>query len=255
MNAYVINLDSAPERWAHMQKAFEGTPLRLQRISAVSGKALTLPMPEFDEEKFRRCHGRGTNIFEIACYLSHIKALGAFLESGESHAMIFEDDLYPKPGFVTVMERLMKTSRFWNIARLSGLKAGKSIEVASLHGGSVLTVFLARLKGSGAYVIDRKAALACRSALLPVFLPVDHAIDREWTMGLHTVAVSPFPVSQTEETFGSAIQGNSQPRLPSRDRWRSTYPYQIRNELSRWLHRGRLAVFLKLRFWIGHPGA
>ena len=137
MNAYVINLDSAPERWAHMQKAFEGTPLRLQRISAVSGKALTLPMPEFDEEKFRRCHGRGTNIFEIACYLSHIKALGVFLESGESHAMIFEDDLYPKPGFVTVMERLMKTSRFWNIARLSGLKAGKSIEVASLHGGSV----------------------------------------------------------------------------------------------------------------------
>lgn len=36
--AYVLNLDSAPERWAHMQKEFQGTLLDLVRVPAISHK-------------------------------------------------------------------------------------------------------------------------------------------------------------------------------------------------------------------------
>ena len=75
MKAYVINLDAVPERWEHMQRAFEGTPFSVVRVPAVSGREMQLPIPEFDEGKFRRRHGRLTNIFEVACYLSHIKAM------------------------------------------------------------------------------------------------------------------------------------------------------------------------------------
>ena len=248
MKAYVINLDSATERWEHMKRAFIGTGLELVRIPAVSGKDLKLPMPEFNEDRFRRCHGRFTNIFEVACYLSHIKAIKAFLTSGESHAMICEDDLHPREGAAQAIEQLMRTRGYWNIARLSGLSAGAPWKIASLGNGYSLNIQMGRLKGCGAYILDRKAAEELVMGLLPMWLPWDHAADREWSFGLHAVSVAPFPISQTEEVFTSAIQGNSQAKYPSSERWRFTYPYQIRNEISRWAHRGGRFLYLKSCF-------
>jgi glycosyl transferase family 25 len=248
MNAYVINLANAPERWVHMQAAFEDTPFRVERVEAISGTSLQLPIEEFDEVRFRKFHGRGVNIFEVACYLSHLKAIRVFLSSSESHAMICEDDLHPEPDTDTVLRDLMKTSFVWNIARVSGLSPGTPIKVASLSNKYWMNVQLGRLKGCGAYIIDRKAAAAMVGGLLPMWLPWDHAADREWPLGLRAVSVSPFPISQTEEVFSSAIQGNSQPRLPSKERWRTTYPYQIRNECARWLYRSSYALGLKIRF-------
>lgn len=247
MKAYVINLDTASERWEHMKQAFADTPFSLERVPAVAGKELRLPMSEFDEEKFRRCHGRLTNIFEVACYLSHIKAMRAFLDSGQSHAIICEDDLYPKKEAPEVIARLMKTAGFWNVARLTGLSPGTPWKVTTLGTGYSLNVQMGRLKGCGAYILDRKTAAAWVERLLPMWLPWDHAADREWPFGLHAVSVSPFPISQTEEVFASGIQGNSQPRLPSKERWKSTYPYQIGNEISRWIHRGIRFLYLKIR--------
>jgi glycosyl transferase family 25 len=253
MNAYVINLDRAPERWAHMQDAFGGLPFRLVRVPAVEGNAMTLPIPEFDERKFRRFHGRGTNVYEIACYLSHIKAMRAFLDSGESHAIICEDDLYPKPGLSPVVEALMNISAHWNMVRLAGLKLGKPLRITDLGGGYSLTLPFHRFKGTGASIIDRKAAEALVRGLLPMWLPYDHALDREWVHGIRALSVAPFPISQTEEIFSSGIQGNARQRLPGSVRWRWTYPYQIRNELSRWFFRGLDAASLKLRFLLNTP--
>jgi glycosyl transferase, family 25 len=253
MKAYVINLDSAHERWEHIKKVFEGTPFQIERVTAVDGRNLALPLPEFDEQKFRRCHGRGTNIFEVACYLSHIKAMKAFLETSDSHAMICEDDLYPKADVGELLESLMKTSAFWNVARLSGLAPGSPFKVAPLSGNYSLNVQLGRLKGCGAYIVDRKAARAFVTGLLPMWLPWDHAADREWNFGLKAVSVSPFPISQNEEIFASAIQGNAQKRFSSMLRWRSTYPYQVKNEIARWCHRGLAAVSLTRRLSGAHP--
>jgi len=247
MKAYVINLDSAESRWEHIRNAFATTPFEIIRVKAVDGRKIVLPVPEFDERKFRRFHGRGTNIFEVACYLSHITAMRTFLETSDNHAMICEDDLYPKANLEEFLENLMKTSAHWNVARLSGLTAGTPFKVAALGGDYSLNVQLGRLKGCGAYIVDRKAARAFVTGLLPMWLPWDHAADREWILGLKAVSISPFPISQNEETFASAIQGNAQRRLSSFRRWCTTYPYQIKNEISRWCHRGLSAIIMWYR--------
>lgn len=255
MKAYVINLDRAPERWEHMVRAFRETPFELVRVAAVAGSELKLPMPEFDEEKFRRFHGRGTNVFEVACYLSHLKAMRAFLETTDSHALICEDDLHPKPALAPLLEALMKTARFWNIARLSGLKLGKPTLVAPLGEGYSLAVPRHRFKGTGAYIVDRKAAERLSAGLLPIWLPYDHALDREWVYGLKAVSVAPFPISQTEEVFSSAIQGHAQQRLSARQRWSTTYPYQVQNELSRFFQRLFQILLLNITMRsLGRPG-
>lgn len=237
MKAFVINLDRALERWGHMRDVFRGMPLELVRVSAVEGGALRLPIPEFDELQFRRFHGRGTNIFEVACYLSHLKAMRAFLETDESHALICEDDLHSKPELPGVIAALMTTARSWNIARLAGLKLGRPSKICALGEGYFLSVPRHRFKGTGAYIVDRKAAERLSSGLLPMWLPYDHALDREWVYGLKVVSVAPFPISQTAEIFSSGIQGHAQKRLSARQRWMTTYPYQIRNEVLRFCMR------------------
>lgn len=247
MRAHVINLDSAKERWVHMERAFAGSALELVRVPAVIGKDLTLPLPEFDEGKFRRRHGRHTNIFEVACYLSHVKALKSFLGTADSHALICEDDLSPGPGLDGVLARLMTMSDRWNMVRLAGLKLGRPLGITDLGGGYSLTVPFHRFKGTGAYLIDRKAAEALVRGLLPMWLPYDHALDREWVHGFTVASVAPFPISQTEEEFASGIQGNAQRHLSRSVRWRWTYPYQVVNELSRWITRAVRAVSLKSR--------
>jgi glycosyl transferase family 25 len=118
--------------------------------------------------------------------------------------------------------------------------------VKQLSSHHFLTLHWSRLKGAGAYMIDRRAASILVKGLLPMWLPWDHAIDREWNFGLKALAIAPFPISQTEEKFASAIQKMSQPKLSTLQRCLTTYPYQAFNELSRWVVRGASFCSLKL---------
>lgn len=246
--AYIINLDRASERWEHISRTFSEAGIPMTRVSAVDGKQLVLPHPDFDEKKFRCFHGRGINIFELACSLSHLKALQVFLESNNEFALICEDDLFLREGCREVLEAALKNSSLWNILRLTGLRSGKFFRVKHLSSDYFLTLHFDRLKGGGAYLIDRKAASILARELLPLWLPWDHAFDREWVFGLKALAVAPFPISQTDEKFESTIQKASQPKLSTLRRCLTTYPYQAWNECSRWIARGFYFLWLKFLF-------
>src|SRR5690242_13279510 len=97
MRAYIINLDSAVDRWAYVERSFRVSQLELCRVPAVSAKELQFPHPDFSEESYRWLHGRTHNPREAACYFSHLKAMRIFLETAESHALIGEDDITLRP--------------------------------------------------------------------------------------------------------------------------------------------------------------
>ncbi len=247
MRAYVINLDRAPERWTHIEKSFSSTGFGLSRVPAVDGNAMSLPHQGYAEGRYRWLHGRDTNIYEVACYLSHVRAMEAFLETEEDCALIAEDDIVLGPDAEAVVEGAMRYAKYWNVLRLTGLTAANGFKVARLHGDSYLSVHTTRLKGAGAYLVDRRAAKAYVKGLMPMWLPYDHAVDREWFFGLAAAAVSPFPISQVDKIFRSSIQRHSKPRLSSGRRWLGTYPYQAFNEIARSLFRYAYLAFLKLR--------
>lgn len=245
--AYVINLDCAPERWTHIEKAFATTTMQLHRVSAVDGNDIALPSPHFDAVRFRLFHGRLINIYEVACYLSHLKALQAFLETKEKYALICEDDIFLKPELEDVLHKALQFSSSWNILRLTGLSSNAGLFLQKLTPSYSLSLQLGRLKGAGAYVVDRKAASSFLKGLLPIWLPWDHAFDREWVFGLKALSVTPFLISQTDEKFESAIQKNSQPKLSSLQRYLTTYPYQCFNEISRCFFRSVAWIQFKTR--------
>lgn len=237
MRAYVINLDSALDRWTAMEETFAATQFGLCRVPAVEGMALSLPHADFAEAAFHRIHGRTTNLREVGCYFSHVLALRAFLEAGESHGLICEDDIALEPDFENVLAAALRFAPHWNILRLSGLKEGSPSRLATLDAHHALCANFGRLKGTGAYLVDRAAAQAFSEHLLPMKLPFDHALDREWRYGLKAASVLPFPISQTQRRFRSSIQQGNAHKLATRRRISTTFPFQIYNELYRWMSR------------------
>ena len=237
MQAFIINLASAPERWRFVQQIFSGSPLELVRVEAVDGSALAFPIRGYSERLYRFFHGRTTNPREVGCYLSHVRACELFLASGEEHGLICEDDLTLSEGFDEVIAGLLAVSGGWDIARLTGLRENSGVRAIRLSPTHWIRVHLGRLKGAGAYLINRAAARSIVQKLLPMRLPYDHAMDREWCYGMRTVSVSPFPASQVESKFPTSIQRGSMRKLSWLRRCASTYPYQVVNEVSRWIFR------------------
>lgn len=237
MRAFVINLDSAPERWADVEKSFSATTIPFQRIPAVNGRALHFPHKDFSEPLYRWLHGRESNPGEVGCYLSHALACRTFLETGEEYGLICEDDISFEPQLEQVISDALRHRRHWNILRLAGLGDGTPATMMTLSTGHGLCIGFGRLKGTGAYVVDRAGARAIAESMLPMRLPFDHAIDREWRYGLKAAYVLPWPVSQTDLGHRSSIQKGGKRKLLKAHRWAATYPYQVFNETSRWLMR------------------
>ncbi len=246
MRAYVINLDSAQDRWAFMKRAFAETSFELCRVPAVDGMSLKFPVEDYSESLYHRFHGRPTNPRIVGCYFSHVRAMQAFLATEDSHALICEDDLTLHAGFEAAVDAALLHARHWNILRLSGLSRGQPYRVARLTGDYELNVNFARLKGLGAYIVDRAAARATVTRLLPMYLPIDHALDREWFYGLRAACILPFPVSQSDSGFRSSIQVGKSLKLSPLRRWMTTYPFQVFNELTRWLFRFSSFLTMKL---------
>jgi glycosyl transferase family 25 len=247
MRAFIINLDSATDRWAFIEASFSGSRLVLCRVPAIDASALKLPHAQYSERLYRWWHGRTPNVRELACYLSHLKAMEAFLATDEKHALIGEDDVVLRPDFDAVLEAAMRYAHSWNILRVTGLSRGHPARLVRLLGDYSLCVSLGRLKGAGAYVIDRIAATAFLARLLPMRLPYDHAFDREWVMGLRAAYITPFPASQSETEFLSSVQPGIYPRHSWARRVLTTYPYQAGNEIMRWFFRSAAYLRFNLR--------
>jgi glycosyl transferase family 25 len=244
--AFVINLSDARDRWAAVEQTFAWRGFELVRVDAVDGTKDSISDAEYSSKSFRRRHGRTTNLREVGCYLSHVRACQAFLESGREHGLICEDDVTLAADFEEVIAGLLQVGNLWDIVRLSGLGSRGRVAALPLAGDYSLCVNFGRLKGAGVYLINRAATARLVANLLPMKVPYDHAVDREWVYGLRGVSVYPFPTSQTELGFRTSIQRGGARKLGSFRRWTATYPYQAVNEVSRWLFRSWTFLCLKL---------
>lgn len=99
---YLINLDRSVDRLTFMQKEFEKQNMPFQRISAIDGSKL-----KGNEFIIRNRYDRKLVPGEAGCYLSHIKTLQIFLESGNSYALIIEDDAVLCEDFKNIIEKFM----------------------------------------------------------------------------------------------------------------------------------------------------
>lgn len=158
--------------------------------------------------------GRYITAGEVACYVSHMKALSEFVDSGLPYTCIFEDDVELDVDFAAVVKELAERVQY-GIVKLEGLglydiNVGR--KVATACGRKVLFRFKPST-GAAAYFITRAAAKKLLASLAPIREPYDSWLRQYWRHQIPVYELSPFIARQAAH-FGSSISCRSaQPQV------------------------------------------
>ena len=209
------------------------------------GKNLILPHKDFDEKKHRLAHGKLPNLSELGCYFSHLKAIEQFLDDEDDYALILEDDLTFDASIEALIQESLKYKHSFDLLRLSGLHNGHPFKIVGLDDKHSLACNLTRQTGAGAYLINKHAAKQFLKQLTPMWLPYDHAFDREWAFGVKTMSINPMPILQNI-TPESQINATSDYKLPRFKRI-SVFFFRFYNEISRVIFRTLQVIKLKIQ--------
>lgn len=247
--AYVVNLDRAPERMATMREKLDRAGIPFTRVSGVDGKKVQFTAEEVDEKGYIHDHGKYVTPTEVGCYMSHVKVLEQFLADGYAAGLVMEDDATAAPELVAAVEELMRYPAQWDVVKFAGPDSGSRrwpIEVAKLEHG-VLTVNMFFHSSTAAYLVNRRAAKKYLAHMLPMRLPWDHEFMAFWKYGLRHYTY--FPLLAQPEILGSTIdyaQVKSN-RLPQ---WKRlpTHWYRFKKMVKR-LYYGWLLVQRGRREW------
>jgi glycosyl transferase, family 25 len=233
---YVINMDSATERMAHMDAELKRVAIPYIRQPGMVGMELPYPNENFSDWSYKYLHGRRWAPRELGCYLSHIQCLRNFLQTDAPYALILEDDVKLDDNIKGILESAIEHASDWNMLRLSSVNRGKWWSVRKI-GSHSLSVCLTREKGAGGYLVDRKAAARMVKKLLPMRMAWDIVFDLEWLLGLKTLGVYPLPVQQQNE-FETQIQQDLQNiKIKSKMIYLTVLPFRMILEFSRLIFR------------------
>lgn len=243
---YLINLDRSTDRLDRMRALLSAASLAFERVPAVDGAKLAEPLPEYDDAAFRIRHGKRRNPGEVGCYLSHIECARRLLASDSEYALVLEDDISVPHDIHEIIKEAIDAGRDWDILRLSTVNSGRKFVFRKMSSDRGLAICLTREKGSGAYLINRRAARWFLEDLVPMRLPFDIAFDLEYLSGLKAAFVSPPPIDQ-DTGHPSQIQKGRRALRLSRWSYATVMPYRISLEASRLVCRARRLVYLLVR--------
>lgn len=243
MKFYIINLARSVDRRRHMTDLMEKHGLDYRFVDAVDSRDIDFPNAQYDENKYRRCHGKITNPAMCGNYFSHMKALKEFLSSSEEWGVICEDDITFADNIVNLVEKASMSFPELNLLRLSGRRNGLPLSTASLDETYSLVVDRGRQTGTGCYAIRRDAAEKIAEKLKVMYLPFDHSFDREWIWKGVTLRISPIPVSQFAFN-DSTVSVKTREKLPFMKRYLTVFPYRAKTEVMRVIYR--YSIYRKL---------
>jgi len=159
MRIFVINLARRPDRMAAMAARLGELGLPFTRIEAVDAR--TDPGVETDP---RFCDTGPTGRIsrgDKGCSLSHFRAWETFLATGDSHAVILEDDVFVHEGgrellrdkdWIPKSVDLLKIERFGPTSQRVLLGPGRRV------GGREIAPLLSKHTGAAGYILTRELA-------------------------------------------------------------------------------------------------
>ena len=170
--AYYINLASRPDRRAFMEDQFARFGMAVERIEAVT----TSDVGEDRMAPHLDPHNRtAMSQVEVACLLSHERTWRAFLETGEEHAMILEDDLVMSEGLPHFLDRALHQELGVDLMKLEtfrqSIRLGRARQVVA--GRWAVRQLLTSHLGTAAYIISRTRAQRALADPVAHTMPVD----------------------------------------------------------------------------------
>ena len=148
---------------------------------------------------------------EIACYLSHGRALQEFLDSGAPSALIFEDDAEIDADIADVIDVIDRLPLRPRIVKLEGIQASyeTNYPVAKIGQRNVM-MMLKPSTGAAGYYINRAGVEQILPRLFPIREPFDAFLRQYWSHGIEVLETRPFPVRQ--RPLATMIPGRNEQR-------------------------------------------
>lgn len=222
-----INLRSATERRAAVEAQAQRLGIEVQFIDAVVGKELPADVPAYNKLGRAKIYTYDLSPNEIACTLSHIKAMQTFLASGAEYAVIMEDDIIFEDNIKEGLHELTHHLRGWEAAKIyTADDAGRLYDLGD-KGEHVRAVFPRKvIWGAVAWLYTRRAV----EQLLPEMQPFCQAADAHIGMTLlrkqiPTIGVQPRLIATSDpNNEQSTIHTADTPRI-TKGRRRSLLQY------------------------------
>ena len=204
-----INLDRSPDRRAEIQAQADRLGLQLEFVSAVDGKLLPPDDPErarYDAFKRRLTWRRGLSEAEIACVLSHRRAVARFLKSDNRFAVVLEDDAILSEDFTARLEAVLRAADRWSIVRLeTRLSETDSPKIAPLDDGAALVLRRKWTLGGTAILYSRRSAEAFLKGSDRFFEAFDNLVGRPYVVGDVILELEP-PIVREKRAAPSTIE-------------------------------------------------
>lgn len=204
---FLINLAGSDDRLAASQRQLEAAGLSFTRIEAYDGrgKAAT-SFKAYDPDAAFAFFGRQMTSGEVGCYLSHVAAAQAVIDSGAPYGLVLEDDFEVRPGG---WDSLAQTIAFleaeacsdWelvNLARSPKLVTRPVADVIPTEGApSVLHRAYYFPVIATAILWSRAGAIRFAAEAAQPIGPVDHVYRRRMSESGGGLALRPAPFTVT----------------------------------------------------------
>jgi GR25 family glycosyltransferase involved in LPS biosynthesis len=210
-----INLAHRTDRRARMETQLGRLGRRAQRIEALTPADID---PALLDRHTNRRYLEHVTPTELSCALSHHKALRAFLASGETQALILEDDAILS---ADVPDLLAQPLAGFDILRLETYFDPQHHfkgDRASI-GRYALERIGCRCAGAAAYIVTRRAAEAILSEPQALSRPFDFVLFypfRQPGRRLRTMQLVPALAVQEDRLHGTPYAGDVQQQADSR---------------------------------------
>ena len=179
---FVINLAADVERRRYMEKQLKKLPVCYEWVDAVRADHLSAQeLTQVLRSKARIYTGRALKREEIACYLSHLKAMRKICDRNIPQAIIMEDDVLISEDIVPFFENQDRFPNDWSIVQLghSGLHAplrwyyrGIRSVCRNYHIGRPFPLSY----GTQGYLAKREFCSYFLENASPICVPIDHRL-------------------------------------------------------------------------------
>ena len=232
---YVINLDRRPERMAKMQEQLDRMKgVDWRRIVAIDAKSVSRKGPYLDAGS-------------VACQMSHMKAMKAFLDTPPHHdyAVILEDDVELSPAFPEYLKSTewipddvglikLDNAGIWGLGKFCGCTPDGRV--------------LQRMEGFGyclgGYMLSREVMRLVLDAPEHRFFAIDDVIFNQ-ILSLTATKLNPAVLIPALVQFGR-LSSDSDIEPTRRERKDSTFKLRYARKLVRWRFRLRKVNRMRL---------
>jgi len=213
---YCINIAKETTRRDRIEAIGTVAGIPIEFITAVSGKNIDPQSCEGYDDHRRKLFAKSLTPNEVACVLSHKKALNAFLSSDHEFAVILEDDADFDKDFNQKVSMIAKRVKGFDTVNL--YSKGKFL---SESGDLVFTRVIVHAKLSFrtvAYLYSKNGAKKVLKSLNRFYHPYDTHLGFAWRYGLYSVGIYP-PIARHPEMTISTIGDRLSDEIPGFSPW------------------------------------